>query len=396
MANRSDRNAFKAGLFIIISFALIVALILGIKGVGRFVVPSQDRIVRFALSDDIGGLSPGDDVRIGGAKVGVVRNIEIDPGGSGTGPDGKPKQPAIMIEFMMPERFVVRQNANITVQSTVTGVSVLNFASLGDGPAVPESDVLVGKPGGLTALLASAGQIGPEVLDVLHDVRGVTLPKVNTAIDSGNTLLRHVDGKVDPLSQKGGDALDAVSSLFGDTKTDFRATIANLSAVTGSIRDKLPAILDQTHGLLAKVNTALDRANDALVDVKAIAANARDITASTRQIITGNRGKIESMITSLRDTGENLKGATAEIRRSPWRLLYHPSAGEMANLNLYDSARQFADGADKLSDAATSLRDAVQSKADDPQQIKLLMQQLDDSFAHFNEVENELWSRVKQ
>jgi ABC-type transporter Mla subunit MlaD len=395
MANRKERNAFKAGLFIVISFALIVTLILGIKGIGRFIVPSQDRMVRFSLSDDIGGLSPGDDVRIGGAKVGVVRGIEIDPGG-GTDTDGKPRQPAIMIEFMMPQRFVVRQNADITVQSTVTGVSVLNFASLGDGPPVPESDVLIGKAGGLTALLASAGQIGPEVLGVLHDVRGTTLPKVDTAIDSGNSLLRHVDSKVDPITQKGGDALDALSSLLGDTKSDFRATIANLAAVTASIKDKLPGIMDQTHGLLAKVNTALDRTNDALVDVKTVAANTRDITASTRQIIMGNRGKIEAMITSLRDTGENLKGATAEIRRSPWRLLYHPSPSEMANLNLYDSARQFADGADKLSDAATSLRDAVQSKADDPQQIKQLMQQLDDSFAHFNEVENQLWARVKE
>jgi len=394
MANRRDRNAFKAGLFIIISIVLTVALILGIKGIGRFVVPAQDRTVRFALSDDIGGLSPGDDVRIGGAKVGVVRDVDIDTGDSGA--NGQPGKAGIIISFTMPRRYVVRENADITVQSTVTGVSVLNFASLGDGPPVPESDMLVGKPGGLTSLLASAGQIGPEVLGIIHDVRGTTLPKVNTAVDSGNTLLRHVDSKVDPIVQKGGSALDSVSSLFGDSKTDFRATIANLSAITASIKDKLPAIMDQTHGLLTKVNIAVDRTNDALMDIKAVASNTRDITASAREIILGNRGKIDEMIASLRDTGENLKGASAEIRRSPWRLLYHPSPGEMANLNLYDSARQFADGADKLSDAATSLRDAIQSKSDNPQQLKLLVQKLNDSFAHFNDVENALWARVKE
>jgi ABC-type transporter Mla subunit MlaD len=393
MANRHDRNALKAGLFIIISIALTVGLILGIKGIGRFVVPSQDRSVRFALSDDISGLSPGDDVRIGGAKVGVVRDVDIDTGDS---TNGQPAKAGIIISFTMPRRFVIRQNADITVQSTVTGVAVLNFASLGDGLPVPDSDMLVGKPGGLSSLLASAGQLGPEVLGVIRDVRGTTLPKVNTAVDSGNTLLRHVDSKVDPLTQKGGDALDSVSSLFGDTKTDFRATIANLSAITASIKDKLPAIMDQTHGLLAKVTTAVDRTNDALMDIKTVAANTRDITASAREVILGNRGKIDEMIASLRDTGENLKGASAEIRRSPWRLLYHPSPSEMANLNLYDSARQFADGADKLSDAATSLRDAIQSKSDNPQQLKLLVQKLNDSFAHFNDVENALWSRVKE
>jgi ABC-type transporter Mla subunit MlaD len=396
MASRKDRNAFKAGLFIIISVALIVALILGIKGIGRFVVPSQDREVRFALSDDIGGLSPGDEVRIGGAKVGVVRDVEIDPDGMGAGQQGNEHRPGILIEFMMPQRFVIRQNAEISVQSTVTGVSVLNFSSLGDGTPVPESEVLMGKPGGLSSLLASAGQIGPEALGLLRDVRGTTVPKVDTAVDSANTLIRHVEGKVDPIAQKGGDALDAVSGLFGDTKTDFRATIANLNAVTATIRDKLPAIMDQTHGLLTKVNTAIDRTNGALLDIQSVAANTRDISASARQIILGNRGKIEQMISSLRDTGENLKNASAEISRSPWRLLYHPSAGEMANLNLYDSARQFADGANNLSDAATSLRDALQCKVDNPEQLKRLVQKLNDSFAHFNEVENRLWSQVKE
>jgi ABC-type transporter Mla subunit MlaD len=381
MANQHDRNAFKAGLFIIISIFLIVALILGIKGVSRFVVPSQDRTVRFALSDDIGGLSPGDDVRIGGAKVGVVRSIDIQVGDDATKSttkDSKVSGSAIVIEFTMPKQYKVRQNAQITVQSTVTGVSVLNFASLGEGDEVPESDMLVGQPGGLSSLLASAGVIGPEVEGLIHDVRGTTLPKVNTTIE------------------KGANALDQVSSIFSDTKTDIRMTIANLHAVTDSVKEKLPGILDQTHGVLAKVTTAVDRTSDALVDVKAVAANARDISASARQIILGNRGKIESMITSLRDTGENLKNASAEISRSPWRLLYHPSPGEMANLNLYDSARQFADGADKLSDAATSLRDAIQSKSGDPKELQVLLQKLDDSFSHFNEVENRLWSQVKQ
>lgn len=392
MANQRDRNAFKAGLFIVISVFLIVALILGIKGIGRFVVPSQDRTVRFALSDDIGGLSPGDDVRIGGAKVGVVRDIDIE-----TGDQTKPAQPGIIIEFTMPGRFVVRQNAEINVQSTVTGVSVLNFASLGEGPPVPESDMLIGRPGGLSSLLASAGKLGPELLDVIRDVRGTTLPKVNTAVDSANGLIRQVDSKVDPIAQKGSDLLDRLSAFFGsDTKSDFRQTLANLDAATASIKEKLPGLLDQTHGALGKVDIAIDRANQALVDIQSLAANARDISGSLRQIILGNRGKIDAMIASLRDTGGNLKNASAEISRSPWRLLYHPSPGEMANLNLYDSTRQFADGADNLSDAASSLRDAIQSNVKDPAQLQQLLQKLDDSFAHFNEVENQLWLRVKE
>jgi ABC-type transporter Mla subunit MlaD len=385
---QTDKNAFKAGLFMLISVALIVAVIFGIKGVSRFIVPSQHRVVRFKLSDDIGGLGAGDEVRIGGAKVGIVQSVDIAA-------DGK-TEPSIAIAFTMPSRFNIRDGVDVSVQSTVTGVSVLNFASLGNGNAIPESTEIYGKAGGLAALIASAGQLGPELLGAVKDVRGTTVPKVNTAVDSANTLLKHVDSKVDPISTKGEDALTQVSSLFGDTKSDFRSTMANLSSATGTVKDKLPAIMDSTRGALDNVNTAIGRTNEALLDVKEVAANTRDITKHGRELVIGNRGKIEAMLGALRATGENLKNASAEIRRSPWRLLYKPNSGEMANLNLYDSARQFAEGANNMSDAATALRDALQSKTDDPKQVEALMKKLDASFDHFTEVESQLWKQVQQ
>jgi len=75
-----ERNNLKAGIFIIITICLGIGVVVGIKGVGRFLEPMQFANVSFKLSDDVGGLAPGDEVRIGGAKVGVVRSIELkDP-----------------------------------------------------------------------------------------------------------------------------------------------------------------------------------------------------------------------------------------------------------------------------------------------------------------------------
>ena len=101
------------------------------------------------------------------------------------------------------------------------------------------------------------------------------------------------------------------------------------------------------------------------------------------------------MITSLKTSGDNLKGATAEIRRSPWRLLYHPGPGELDNLELYDAARQFSDGAGSLNDAALALRDALQNPNADRQQIQKLLDQLNVSFNGFNTVEDKLWKTVR-
>jgi phage shock protein A len=102
------------------------------------------------------------------------------------------------------------------------------------------------------------------------------------------------------------------------------------------------------------------------------------------------------MIDSLKKAGDNLKNATAEIRRSPWRLLYKPAPNEMANLNIYDSARQFAEGANDLNDAAAALRDSLKNGQAGEEEVKKLMERLEEKFSHFKEVEQKLWTNVKE
>jgi hypothetical protein len=98
----------------------------------------------------------------------------------------------------------------------------------------------------------------------------------------------------------------------------------------------------------------------------------------------------------VKDAGVNMKYATAEIRHSPWRLLYKPRPGEVANLTLFDAARDFAEGANDMSDAANALRDALKDPQANPQMIQKLVNQLDESFGKFQTVEDTLWKRVKE
>jgi len=390
----SPRNDFKAGLFIIISVLLIVGVIVGIKGVGRLFQPAQSRVVTFKLTDDVGGLNLGDDVRIGGFKVGVVRDIEVV-----TAADGSP---AIEVTFSMPKRYELRDGARVVVQGTLTGASWLNLDNLGSGAPLGDGAKLAGHPSAMTTLLASAGEIAPKLNEV-------TIPKVNNAIDTfqgtgmhATALIKLVRSKIDPVveryyavADRAREALTEIRDVFGESKGDFKGTVANLNAATGTVKEKLPGIMDKADGLLTTVRAAVDKASTALDDVKVIASNGKDITGSVRSVILSNRGKIDSMIASLKETGDNLKFGSAEIRRSPWRLLYKPGAGEMANLNLYDSARQFAEGAGDLNDAATSLRDALKDPDVTPETVQKLLERLDKSFSHFNEVEATLWEKAK-
>ena len=400
---KKERNDLKAGIFILVSLMLIVAVIIAIKGIGRILEPSQEATVVFSLSDDIGGLRAGGDVRIGGLKVGVVRDIElVEPAG---------EAPRIVVRCSLPARFQIRNDARVRVQDTLTGSSWLNFDSLGTpgGPLLASSDTLTGRPSTMSTLLASASDVAPEIRDTVRDVRTVTVPKVNETVDHYRlmaqhavAIIKHARSKIDPVVERyyavadnARDAAGHASDIFGETKTDFKTTMANVSAATGTVKDKLPPILDKIDGTLTRVQTAVDNANVALDDVKATATNVKDVSASARSVIVGNRSKIDGMIASLKTTGDNLKYASAEIRRSPWRLLYKPSPGEVSNLNLYDSARQFAEGANDLNDAASALRDALQDPDVTEDQVRGLVERLDKSFANFTQIENALWEQVR-
>jgi uncharacterized protein YjbJ (UPF0337 family) len=390
-----ERNALKAGLFIVITIVLIVAIVVSIKGGVRFTEPRQTRTAAFRLSDDIGGLRVGDEVRVGGHKVGAIR--DITPVGLDT-PD-----PRLMVTFTLPARYPLRADARVGVQTTLTGTSVLNVESLGTGPMLADGQVMAGRPDPKTAIFAGLGEVGGDVSAIVKDVRANTLPRVHATVDTykktgeeATALIKHVDSKIDPafdkyhvVGDKAGGMMDTVRDMIGPTTKDFHGTMADLKQITGQIKEKLP-------GMLTKVETSLEGAQKALQDVQQTVANTKDISADVRQVVGGNRGKLEGMVSSLKTTGDNLKAASSEIRRSPWRLLYQPKQDELGNLNLYDSARQFAEGANDLNDAAQALRDAINTGQKDPQELQKLVNRLEKSFTQFRDVEDKLWRGVKE
>src|SRR4030095_15457011 len=73
---KKERNALRAGSFIFVTLALIGGIIVGIRGLGAL-EQQHTRTIAFTLRDDIGGLRIGDDVRVGGFRVGEVRKIEL-------------------------------------------------------------------------------------------------------------------------------------------------------------------------------------------------------------------------------------------------------------------------------------------------------------------------------
>ena len=390
-----DRNALKAGTFIVVSAILALAVVVAIKDFGRFAEPANLRAVRFKLTDDIGGLRVGDEVRLGGFKVGSIKSIE------GVNVDGSTSEPAaLVIVFTLPRKYVLREDAAVAVQTTLTGAASLNITDLGKRQPLADGVAVVGVPDPKTVLLTGLGEFTPRLNAIAERVKTETLPKVEdtvlqfkqTAATANDAVAHAKTAVVTPA----GETMTKVRDLVDEARPDVKRTLSNLNATTDTLKQKVPEVMEQVNTILVKVETAMDDVQKTLGDVKSTMANAKDFTGSARSIVVGNRSKIDAMVTGAKEASDNLKAATAEIRRSPWRLLYKPAKGEMANLNLYDAARQFADGANDMNDAATALRDALASKDADEKQLRGLVDRLDRSFANFQQVEKALWERVRE
>ena len=381
-----DRNALKAGTFIVVSTVLTIAIVVAIKDFGRFAESSGVRTARFRLADNLGGLRVGDEVRVGGFKVGSVKAIE--PAGLDGG-----EEAALHVRFTIPDKFVLREGAVVGVENGLTGSAVLNVTDLGRGNPVPPSVALVGASDPKTRVLASLGDLQ----------LGDTVTSIKKTADTATETLAKARDKIEPayekyanLADRAGEAVTGVRDVVNDGKAHIDKTLSNLSDATGTVKDKLPATMDQAKAVLVKVETSIDKVQSTLGDLNVTMGNLKDASGSARSMLVSNRSRIDAVVAAVKATGDNLKAASAEIRRSPWRLLYKPGRNDMANLNLYDAARQFAEGANDMNDAAAALRDALASKDVDGKQLQSLVDRLDKSFVGFQQVEKELWERVKE
>jgi ABC-type transporter Mla subunit MlaD len=417
-----NRSALRAGLLMLASLALVVGAVIGIKGLSWIRDPVDTYLVAFDLKTNIGGLRVGDEVRVGGFKVGEVKRISLVR-------DLDQSHPPyfLVVAFTVPRKYSVREDAKIRVDGTLTGTSWLNFEELGKGQPLNPGKPLVGAPAATTELLAKVAGLAPEVQSVLGDIRTKTLPALDGTLaqvqnktvplvnqtletykkagDSAADLAADIKQSYHPVildqyvkvTKKAVEMMETIRALFGDTTADFRTTVANLRTATSTVNAKLPGILDKVDGALAKVDSAVDKVNKAMIDVQATVANAKDLSGGAKAVVVGNKSKLDNMIASLKTAGDNLKAATAEIRRSPWRLLYKPAPNEMANLNLYDAARQFAEGANDLNDSAGVLRDTLRNNPNaSPEDLKKLMEKVDQSFTNFQQVEQKLYNTVKE
>ena len=226
------------------SLALIIFIIIAISGAAKFTESFTTYSVAFALSDDIGGLRPGDDVRVGGLKVGSVRELQVDL-----------DRQAIMVYIELPSKYTVNVDTGVYVQHGLTGSSGINIDSFGKGPRLAPGDSLVGQPDQLTGLMHTLAALKPDIRTVVMNIEAgsvklnADLDKIGQTADSFTATGMSADSTVQNLRVRvpeiidryesivdsANHMLDAIQDFFGPSSHDFRQTVANLNRATGSL-----------------------------------------------------------------------------------------------------------------------------------------------------------------
>jgi ABC-type transporter Mla subunit MlaD len=381
---KNDRNAFKAGLFIVGAIFLGVVMLIAIRGTGTLLNPTKSYTVAFALTENLGGLKVGDPVRVGGydqGRVTAIRFVADDQAGH-----------RFEAEFNLPATYAIKADAVVQIEQGLTGTANLNVTALGGAAAAAAAEGT--KLDGVGSALAEFYAIAPEAKRLVADVRA----KIGPAYAAYDRVMARADAALvtgNKAFVTGDEAMAQARDVFGDTKTDIRSTMANLRDATGTIKTRLPETLAKVDAFLDATTATVANAKGTLEDIRAAAANAKDTTGEAKSLLVRNRSRIDSMIAGLGSTATNLEGASVEIRRSPWRLLYQPKADELSNLNVFDSARQFAEGAQELNAAASAVRDALGDSTVKETELAEMMKKLDASFEKYKVVEGKLWDAVK-
>jgi ABC-type transporter Mla subunit MlaD len=373
-----ERDNLSAGLFVLMGLVLGVVLVFALADVDRLFRKTQTIDVVYSLSDGLRGLKAGAEVSLGDEPIGSVSAIDdvIEEG----------RVVAKRVSFAIPDHYRLRRDAVIELVVPPLGAGTrLNIRSVGVGETYEHGvdEPLAGAMAGslLTESLMRDAGIGDEqrrqIQRIITNVADMT-DALRADIPELTGAARRMLTEAEPLAA---DARQAAAHLKDAT--------ARINAL---LADKDPTIretLDNVHALSQRLMPVIDEAKTA-VD------NIRVATDEVKSLILTRRPHLEKMLADLQLTGEQLKLAAIEIRRSPWRLLYKPSQKELASDNLYDAARSFAMAASTLDATVAALATVQQRDPADEPRIRELLDYLEAITQRFTEAQDQFWTALDQ
>jgi ABC-type transporter Mla subunit MlaD len=378
-------NTVRAGAFLITAVVAALVVILTLSKSAVF-TSKTNYIVRFGMDDGVAGLEVGSEVRVSGLKVGRVTEIEQDFGND-----------RINVHVQVRADIRVREGAAvIRTQPLLGNYSWLNFSNLGTGKELGEGGTIDALPsGGLLATIVgpqNAGNANKMFENLvaftgsLDDFARVQYPKRVVPI------LENADATVASLRKD-------YDAWRGDVTSGLQSASSAMKKLDTTMDDAKVAVKDAREVVAHFRETNLKQVDAILDDAQRGADKFANAMENLDTELTARIPDVRTMMSDLRQGAAQVKLATMEVRRSPWKLLYRPTGDELARENLYESARAFAIASSDMRVAGetlqATLRDMPERFSSDPKFRDALKDQVVKSMERYEAAQRQLFDVLK-
>lgn len=343
-------NSIRAGAFLLTAAltGLVIVIVLSKSSV---FTSTAEYDVRFGMEDGVAGLEIGSEVRVAGLKVGRV--VAIDP---------RFDEGRIDVRVRMRSDILVKTDAEVLRSQPLLGnFSWLNFSNLGSETAPrlePGKWIEARKSGGLLATIVGPANAGSadkmftnlvEFTDSLADFARVQYPqRVVPLLSEAQTVVGNLGRDYETWRTK-------ITAGLGDAASALRKLDTTMDDASAGVKDARATLAHVREKNLPQIDAILE---DGVKGADRLAGAMERLDTE----LTARVPDVRALLWDLRQAGAQIKLATMEVRRSPWKLLYQPSGDELARENLYESARAFAIASSDLRVAGETL-DAVLAQA---------------------------------
>lgn len=424
MASGQDaRRNTVAGLFVLSGVLLAATTLVVIQ---RLTLAKQiPYTVRFSVDEGVAGLAAGSPVLVGGLSRGTV--TKVDPI---FGDDGRLAR--IDCEIALRADIAVYSDARVVRTMPLLGSQAsLNFTRLGglgrDAKKVPPGGPIdaTPSPGMLEMLVGgeNSEEMGAVIgnLERLSQLLGEQLPKdyetiVRPALVRAGTV-------VEEFSDRWPQWSDRIDGTLANADTASASLVSGLADARNLIAAARPPV-DEMAVLIERnsprVDEILDNALTVSSDARVVASELREQTLPLVARILGSADgtlskiaavidrlqpevyrqvpQVREILENVRVASAELKLATIEVRRNPWRLLLRPTSELVAHENLLDAARAFSIAAGDLKSAGQSFEEILAADpsafAGDPELAESIRRTLLDNLDRFERVREVLFRTI--
>ena len=363
MSNARSGNAVRAGVFVIGTIVIAVAVVVTLAGLTSKLHPTTRYTVRFSLTDGAAGLEMDSAVRLGGRDIGRVVGVRFESADNGdvTG---------VLVQIAIDDDLVVHEGTTAFLERPLLGSgATLNFESLGElsAPAVNEGGVIPGVPQ-VPQFMVQAGY-GSTQREQLQSI----LTRTEDYTIRFDGIIRDIEAiSADARGRSTGwfDRADEILSEVQGAAAEMRTSIEEGRALVASVQDGVDTNRDSIDAMIANIESASKNADeitarfnehtialveDLLEEGRAGVADARSSISRIDTLLAEQTPAVRKSIANARLASDQLRLTMGEVRRSPWRLLHRPAERELEFELLYDAARAYADAVSDLRDAGEAL-----------------------------------------